>query len=93
MSQYTNNTVTLTTYSIHDTDIENLDIERVFTIPTDYARNVISQLFQMTLEEFLDVYTWDNTEIIPSMARHDGVLLSDSEEKYSLEDEIRSLFN
>lgn len=70
-NHYTDKAVTLTTYD--DSDPE---VDKNFTIPTDYAREKIMQKRHQTLEYFLDNYTLEDTEWLLIMAKIDGVLIS-----------------
>lgn len=47
-----------------------------FTISISYAREKVLKWFNMSLEEFLGMYTWDWTEGWPELAEQDGKLIS-----------------
>lgn len=80
----TNSTITFETYSDMFTDydeyIENEnydDEERVFTVPKDWAIIWIRENCEMSLEEFLDEYTSDDTNDMYCAAILDDVLIEE----------------
>ena len=69
--------ITLETYGIYE---ENGDVQHVkyFDVPTHWLEVQVLDEWD-TLEEFLDDYTWDNTEFLYARAMEDGVVMNERE--------------
>ena len=75
-------TITFDTYSCMLTDEynenENYDEEiRLFTVQKDWATNWIAKNCEMTFEEFMNEYTWDDTDAMYTRALCDGVIIEE----------------
>lgn len=63
--------ITLVTYA------DNNDPSgKKFTVPTNWAREKVAELFNQSLEKFLVEYTWDDTLGWPLEAEREGMLIS-----------------
>lgn len=71
------NTITLETYGTYE---ENGDIQREkwFDVPRAWLEVQVLDEYD-TLEEFLNDYTWDNTEFLYERALEDGVVTNERE--------------
>jgi hypothetical protein len=71
------NTITLETYGTYE---ENGDIQREkwFDVPRAWLEVQVLDEYD-TLEEFLNDYTWDNTEFLYARALEDGVVTHERE--------------
>ena len=69
--------ITLETYGTYE---ENGDIQREkwFDVPRAWLEVQVLDEWD-TLEEFLDDYTWDNTEFLYARALEDGVVFNEKE--------------
>lgn len=85
--EHLRNTIQFDTFPDMFTDYENL-IENenydneliVFEVPRDWAINWIKTELGMSLEEFLNEYTWDDTLAMRYKADADGVLMNEHTE-------------
>lgn len=68
------------TLEIYGTYEENGDIQREkwFDVPRDWLEVQVLDEYD-TLEEFLNDYTWDNTEFLYARALEDGVVTNERE--------------
>lgn len=67
----------------HGIEIENDNYDNeliVFEVPRDWAINWIKTELGMSLEEFLNEYTWDDTLAMRYKADADGVLMNEHTE-------------
>lgn len=71
------NIITLETYGTYE---ENGDIQREkwFDVPRAWLEVQVLDEYD-TLEEFLNDYTWDNTEFLYERALEDGVVTNERE--------------
>lgn len=75
-------TVVFETYPdmVLDDGTENLDYDytlRYFEIPYNYAVNVINNDLEMTYDEFLETYTWDDTWDLYCAASADKAIINE----------------
>lgn len=49
---------------------------KYFKVPYQWAEKVIKEDFEMTIEDFLNEYIWDDSEQIYFQAENEGVLLN-----------------
>lgn len=64
-----------------DGETENPDYDytlRYFEIPYDYAASFVSNEWDITYNEFLETYTWDDTYVLYCAADADKVIIKES---------------
>lgn len=64
--------ITLHTYSKeeHNRNIDSME----FTVPMDWLEPIVKAEYEMTVRDFMDSYTWDDSEILLERAKKDNVL-------------------
>lgn len=72
---------TLTTYEEYDETADTQYIKE-FTVSLEWLKAEVSDLFDQSVEGFMDSYTWDNSEWIFRRAKSDGVLVDPESSVY-----------
>jgi hypothetical protein len=73
MNTNVNKHTQLTTYGAY---IEATDTQLVktFSVPTQWLTRIVAEEFDQTLENFLDSYIWDTSEIVLNLATPTGLV-------------------